>query len=132
MSDHIRDYVYFQTHKRLDLKQKLYYGVLDILNFYMKYKTVLLIITEGAANDKDFAESEARIQASLFKRIARKIACFIRTSYCRDSVDEMTIFAICFMIDGYAKTMIKLPNDKMDTVEIANVLAQMTYDNLFV
>jgi AcrR family transcriptional regulator len=131
MSNHIGDYIYLKTHKNLDLKKKLYYGVLDILNFYLKYQTIFLILAEAAVSDKTFIESEKRIQKSLFERIARDISYFIKKGYCRKSVGEMTIFAICYMIDGYAKQMIRLPKEEIDTAEIAQVLSELSYDALF-
>ena len=131
MSNHIGDYIYLKNHKGLDIKERLYYGVLDILNFYIKYKTIFLIIKEAEANDIKFANSERKIQENLFKRIDHDIKYFIKKGYCRDGVGDEMIVAISCMIDGYARQMLKIPEEKIYTVTIAKTLTEVSYNILF-
>lgn len=131
VSDHIGDYMYLKTHKNLDIKERLYHGVLDILNFHLKYKTIFLILPEAEMIDNTFIGSNSKIQDNLYKRIDHDIQYFVNKGYCRKSVSNMTVFAIFCMIDGYAKQIIKMPEKEIDTSKIARVLAEISYNTLF-
>ena len=131
MSNNIGGYTHLETQKLLDIKKRFYHGVIYILDFYLKYRTVFLIVSEAAVSDKTFVDSERKIHKNLFESIALDINYFINNGLCRKSVDNMTIFAIGCMIEGYAKQMLKMPEEEVDTDKIAKTLAKASYNALF-
>ena len=129
LCNRVGDYGYLKTHKGLKLWDRLYYGMLGILRFFLDNETAYHALCDAEAADKVFSSYRSRIHEKLFERISRDIHYFIQKNYCREEVDETTIVAITCMIDGYGNRLMNTGEAEADTV--ARSLTDIAYRALF-
>jgi len=131
ISQNVGDYSYLKTYKGLGLRERLYYGMIEILKYYKKNSAALAALHEAAASEMEFAASISRIHEKLFERTSRDINYFMKKGLCRDVVDENIIMALTYMIDGYAQKIADAPKIHEDISKIADSLTEVAYRVLF-
>jgi len=131
MHKHIGDYGFLKQHKGLSLRDRLYYGVLNILKFYADNRVVFNALREAEASDKDFSEGLNQLHQKLFNRVSYDINYFIKKGYCRSEVNDTIIVAISCMIEGYVQRLMDQPGLADDIGKIANSLTEVSYRVLF-
>lgn len=131
LSKKIGDYGYLKKNKGLSLRDRLYYGVFDILRYYIENRSALTALIEAEIGDKEVKESRDRLQQKLFDRVSYDIHYFIRKGLCRPEVDDCVVVALYCMINGYAARMMEDSTLSKDISRIAESLTEVSYRVLF-
>lgn len=127
----LTSYPLLPREKKVSTVEKMYYGDLDILNVFAKYRPVFLVLPEAAAIDEAIRSAEEYINNKMFERVAKDIHRFMRRGYCLPHVTESTIVVVSCMVSGTANWMIRQPKDQMNPQELARVLCNASAHMLF-
>jgi len=117
--------------KQLSVRDRIYYGAVRVLEFYVMHRTILLALREAIMVDKQLEDQWSKIHESLYKRVESDIKGSMRRGYCRDIDADSVVLALTSMLEGFSHHIMTQPPSSVDINLAARSLTELTYNGVF-
>ncbi len=117
--------------KQLSVRDRIYYGAVRILEFFVMHRTILLALREAVMVDKQLEDQWSKIHESLYKRVEFDIRGSMKRGYCRDIDADSVVLALTSMLEGFSHHIMMQPPSSVDIDLAARSLTELTYNGVF-
>ncbi len=114
-----------------DIQQRIYIGILSVLQVYYEYQDLLAIIRDSMSLDEDFRQAGERIQQIIIEKAVRDYHWCNKHGLCRNIDTDVATLCIVSMIQGAGDQIIFQPIAEEEVERIAKNMSEIIFHGLF-